>query len=95
MNAKLNLTLALALGLLAGGILSHHLSPMRVFAQSKAPVLVPDSAQHVALTTGRGVKLGDLEVQQGTIKLSPMVKLDVNKTDRTITLALSSADDSK
>jgi len=95
MNPKLNLTLALAVGLLGGSILSHHLSPTPVLAQSQAPVLIPAPAQHVALMTGLGAKLGDLYLDQGTIKMSPLVKLDVTKTDRTITLTLSAADDPK
>jgi hypothetical protein len=95
MNPKLNLTFALAVGLLGGSILAHYLSPMSVFAQSQAPVLISTPAQHLALTTGLGAKLGDLYLEQGTIKLSPLVKLHMNKTDRTVTLELSAADDSK
>jgi hypothetical protein len=95
MNPKLNLTLALAVGLLGGGFLAHYLSPMPIFAQSQAPVLIPAPAQHVALMTGLGAKLGDMDLEQGTIKLSPLVKLHIIKTDRTVTLELNAASDSR
>jgi hypothetical protein len=93
MNQKLNLAIALALGLFGGVILSHF--PMPVFAQSQPPVLMPASAQRVTLTTGLGIKLGDLDLTQGTIKLSPVVKLHLEKTDRTVSLELTAGEGPK
>jgi hypothetical protein len=89
MNQKLTLALALTVGLFVGGILSHYLLPISVFAQSQTPVLISASAQPVALTTTQGTKLGDYYPNQGAIKLSPVVKLRVNKTGQTVTLELS------
>lgn len=89
MNPKLTLVLTLALGLLSGGILSHYCFPVSVFAQSQAPVLIPASAQPLALTTMQGIKLADFYADQGTIKLWPVVELHIKKTDRTVTIELS------
>ena len=47
------------------------------------------------LTTGLGARFGDLDLSQGTIKLSPIVKLHPDKTDRTVTLELSPGSESK
>jgi hypothetical protein len=73
MNQKLNLTLALAIGLVGGGILSHYLSPTPVLAQSQAPILIPAPTQRISLNTGLGTKMGDLDLNQGTVKLWPGV----------------------
>lgn len=94
-NQKLNLIIVLAIGVLGGSILSHYLLPMPVFAQSQAPVLVPGSAQHVTLATASGINLGDFDLNKGTIKLFPVVKLHMDKTDRTVTLELSPGENSK
>jgi hypothetical protein len=85
----LKLTSALAIGLVGGTILAHYLSPISVFAQSLAPT------NRVALMTGLGTKLGDFDPAQGTIKLVPIVKLQIQKNDRTVTLELSPESNSK
>jgi len=89
MNLKLALALTLALGLLCGGITSHYFFPVSAFAQSQTPVLIPAPAQPLALTTMQGTKLAEFDASQGKIRLSPVVKLRINKTDRTVTLELS------
>ena len=94
MNRTSTLTLVLAIGLLGGGIISHYLLPIPVFAQSDGPVLIPASPQHVALITESGTKLGDLDLNQGTIKLSPIVKLRLSKTNNKVNLELSAGDNS-
>ena len=99
MNQRLNvifaLIFALAVGLLGGGILSHYLSPMPVLAQSGGPLLISPPAQRVALMTGLGIKLGDMDLAQGTIKLFPIVTVHVAKTDQTVTLELTAKENSK
>ena len=45
--------------------------------------------------TGLGTKLGDFDPTQGTIKLVPIVKLQIQKTDLTVTVELSPEGDSK
>ena len=89
MTQNLKLICALAAGLLGGAILAHYLSPISVFAQSLAPT------KRVALMTGLGTKLGDFDPTEGTIKLVPIVKLHIQKTDRTVTVELSPEVDSK
>jgi hypothetical protein len=89
MTQNLKLTCALAIGLLGGMTLSHYLSPISAFAQSLAPT------KRVALMTGLGTKLGDFDPTQGTIKLVPIVKLQIQKTDRAVTVELSPKGDSK
>jgi hypothetical protein len=88
MNQKLKLAFALAVGLLGGGILSHYLSPMPVFAQSQQPLRVTGP---IALVTGQGTKVGDVDFNQSTIKLSTAVKIRMAKTDRTVTLEFGPA----
>ena len=95
MNQKTSLGFALAVGLLGGGILSHCLSPTPVFAQSRTPILISAPGQHVALTTGSGIKVEDMDLAQGTIKLFPVVTLQMAKTNRTVTLELSAGENSK
>jgi hypothetical protein len=90
MTQNLRLTCTLAIGLLGGTILSHYVSPISVFAQS---LVAP--TERVALVTGLGTKLGDFDPTQGTIKLIPIVKFQIQKTDRTVTLQLSPGSDSK
>ncbi len=84
MNQKLNLALALTLGLLGGGILSHVALPT-VFAQAQ-PTLIHE---RMTLTTGQGTKVGDFDPNQGTIKLSPIVKVRVTQADAAVTLELN------
>ena len=92
MNQKLKLTLALSIGLLGGGTLTHFLSPAPVFAQTQLPVL---TLHHMALVTRDGVTLGDFNSDEGTIKLSPVVKLNIQRTDRTVTIEISDGKNSK
>jgi hypothetical protein len=82
MTQNLKLTCALAIGLLGGATLSHYLSPISVFAQSQ---IFP---KQVPLMTGLGTRLADFDSTQGTIKLVPVVTLQIHRTDRTITLEL-------
>ena len=90
MNQELSLTLALTLGLLGGGILSRVMLPT-VFAQSQ-----PTRAyvQPMTLTTGQGTKVGDLDLNRGAIKLSPVVKIRVAHTDGAVTLELTPGENS-
>jgi hypothetical protein len=83
MNQKLKLAFTLAVGLLGGGILSHYVSPISVFAQSHKPLQVTGP---IALLTGQGTKVGNVDFNQNTIKLSTAVKVRMAKTDRTVTL---------
>lgn len=85
MNQKLNLALALTAGLLGGGILSHVALPT-VSAQSQ-PTLI--QGQRITLATGQGTRVGDFDPTQGTIKLSPVVKVRVTHTDGAVSLELS------
>jgi hypothetical protein len=95
MKQRLNLVLMLAVGLLGGSILSHYLLPTTAFAQSSTAVLIPSSAEQTQLTTARGSKFGDMDLNRGTIKLSPVVKVLVNKTDQTVTIELSAENNSR
>jgi hypothetical protein len=90
MNQKLSLILALTLGLIGGGVLSRVVLPT-VFAQSQ-PTRI--DVQPMALTTGQGIKVGDLDLNRGTIKLSPVVKVRVAHTDGAVTLELSPGENS-
>ena len=45
--------------------------------------------------TGLGTKVGDFDPTQGTIKLIPIVKFQIQKTDRTVTVELSPESDLK
>jgi hypothetical protein len=83
MSQTLKLACALAIGLVGGTMLALYLSPMSVFAQTLAPT------NRVELMTGLGTKLGYFDPTQGTIRLVPIVKLQIQKTDRTVTLELS------
>lgn len=89
MKHKLDLALALAVGLVGGSVLSHSLLTT-VFAQTPTPF-----AQRTTLTTGQGTKVGDFEADQGTIKLSPVVKVRVTRGNGTVTLELSPDGNSK
>jgi hypothetical protein len=91
MNRKLSLALALTLGFLGGAILSHVALPT-VFAQSQ-PTLI--RGQHITLTTGQGTKVGDFDANQGTIKLSPVVKVRFTHTDGAVSIELSPGANSK
>jgi hypothetical protein len=90
MNQKLSLTLALTLGLLGGGLLSRVMLPT-VFAQSQPTRIY---VQPTALTTGKGIKVGNLDLTQGTIKLSPVVKIRIAHTDGAVTLELTPGENS-
>ena len=85
MNQKLKLALAIAVGLI-GGVLSSYLSPTSVFAQSRESVRLTGP---IALVTGLGTKIGEVDLKQRTIKLNPNVKVRFENTDRTVTLELS------
>jgi len=89
MTQNLKLISALTVGLLGGAILAHYLSPTSVFAQTLAPT------NRVALMTGLGTNLGYFDPSQGTIKLTPVVKLQIHETERTVTVELSPEDNSK
>ena len=89
MKQKLHLTLALAVGLLAGGILSHS-KLTTVFAQ--APTRrASRSEQRMTLTTSRGMKWQSSTQTQGTIKLFPIVGLRASSTEQTVTIELTAA----
>jgi hypothetical protein len=91
MNQKMSLPYALTLGLLAGGILS--LVALSTVSAQSQPTLV--HGQHMTLTTGQGTKVGDFDPDQGTIKLSPIVKVRVTQADGAVTLELSPGPNSK
>ena len=90
MKQKLHLTFALAVGVLGGSILSHSLVPT-VFAQAKAPTLIPGPEQRMTLTTARGIKVAEFDPNQGTIKLFPIVGLRASRTEQTVTIELTAA----
>jgi hypothetical protein len=57
MNRTLTLTLALAAGML-GGLFSHYLEPMPVYAQAQTPVPKEIRAQNFVLVNAQGVEVG-------------------------------------
>jgi hypothetical protein len=60
-SAKLNLALSIAAGL-AGGILSHYVSPELVHAQTPAPAPKVIQAQSFVLVNDAGTKLGEFTI---------------------------------
>jgi hypothetical protein len=81
MNRTLNLTLALAAGLL-GGLLSNYLTPTPVLAQTQSPAPVSKEirAERFTLVNEDGVVLGTFGIDHGVLvngKLrgNPMIKL--------------------
>jgi hypothetical protein len=57
MNRNLNLSLALAAGLL-GGVLSHYIAPMPVLAQAQATIPKEIRAQSFVLVDSKGLAMG-------------------------------------
>jgi len=68
---KLNLTLALASGLV-GGLVSHYLSPRTVEAQSPAPPAREIRAQSFVLVNEAGSVMGKFAVDRGSM---PAIRL--------------------
>ena len=87
MNKKLSSVLVVC-AVLVGGILFHCLSQGRLHAQVLAPKVV-------SLVTNSGTTLGEFYSEQGILKLSPGVKFVVGRTDKTVTLELTSVGNSK
>ena len=79
MNRKLNVTLALAAGLL-GGLLSRYITPTPVFAQVQAPVPKEIRAQRFVLVNDQGVPLGVFGFDREGV---PTIKL-IDQSGRTI-----------
>jgi hypothetical protein len=88
-SSKLTVAVAFAVGLLGGGIPFKYVSLVAVIAQSYAPMVMPSSSQPLRFTTTGGMTLSNFYADQGSIKLSPLVKLRIGKTAQTVTLELS------